>query len=234
MSRGYDKTVVVCRSGHEYLYDDFADEIVNYDPDGNSDRWLHNGKKVKIPKRVLGTYLGADKVIQPRWGNCVSGRYEFFKYGVATDEKYDIVFHARAMTKYHQSHLNYPVKNYIKAMRELGVDPLRCASIGSRSGAFHVPRTNDLRGAGMGGLCGILASAKVCVGTSSGPMHLASFCGCPHVVITGREYQKAIKTTNRKRYEKLWNPFKTVCTVLDKHRWNPPHDKVAKAVGAYL
>jgi len=233
-SREFDKTVIVCRTGHEYLYQDFADEFINHDPKGNSDRWLLNGKKPKIPPKIIAAYPTAT-VMQPRWGNCTRWPREYFKYGYgATEEYYDVVFHARAMTKYHQSHLNYPVEWYVKVIKELGIDPLRCASIGSPTGAHHVPRTKDLRGADLDRLCRVLAHSKVCVGTSSGPMHLASLCGCQHIVITGREYQKSIKATNRKRYEKLWNPFKTPCKVLDKHNWQSPYHKVAKAVAEFL
>lgn len=232
-SAKYDKTIIVCSKEHEYLYRDFAFEFAHYDIPGNSDRWLHNGKKVKVPKKFTNTYPTA-LTVHPNGKNCTRGPFEFKKYGAPSDEKYDIIFHARAMTKYHQKHLNYPVDKYIKLIRELGIDSWRCASIGSVKGAHHIPRTNDLRGIGMGRLCNVLAGSKVCVGTSSGPMHLASFCGCPHVVITGDEYQKAIRATNRKRYEKLWNPFGTECRVLDRHKWKPPVAKVAKAIRGFI
>ena len=97
-----------------------------------------------------------------------------------------------------------------------------------------MPRTKDLRGADLERLCRVLSHSKVCVGTSSGALHLASLCKCKHVVITGREYQKAIKGTNKQRYQSMWNPFHTKCTVLDKHNWTPPYHKVAKVVAEYL
>ena len=33
-SRNYDKTVCICKKGHNYLYEDFADIILNYDKKG--------------------------------------------------------------------------------------------------------------------------------------------------------------------------------------------------------
>ena len=233
-SRDYEKVVVACAPGHEYLYEDFADEFVECEQKGNSDRWLLKGRNPHLPSKIRNAYPTA-QIVSPREKNCTKWVREYFKYGQEdTDERYDIIFHARAMTKYHQSHLNYPVERYVKVIRELGIDPGMCASIGHPKGASHVPRTKDLRGVNLERVCRVLAHSKVCVGTSSGPMHLASLCCCPHVVITGNEYQKSIKATNRKRYEKLWNPFKTECTVLDKHKWQPPVHKIVKAAGKYL
>ena len=233
-SRSFDKTVIVCRTGHEYLYEDFADEFVNHDPPGNSDRWLLNGRRPKIPQKILAAYPTAT-VCEPCEKNCTRWPREYFKYGYGqTDEKYDIVIHARAMTKYHQGDWNYPLEWYTKIIKELGVDSWKCASIGSPTGAHHVPRTNDLRGESLERVCRALANSKVLVGSSSGPMHLGSLCGCPHVVITDRSYQEAIKATNRKRYTSLWNPFGTECVVLDRHNWKTPPHKVAKAIGEYL
>ena len=79
-SREFDKTVCVCMTGHDYLVADFADEILHHDEPGNSDRWLHNGKKIKIPQKIVNAYPGA-VVMQPRWKNCTQFEREYFKYG---------------------------------------------------------------------------------------------------------------------------------------------------------
>jgi len=232
-SRNYGKTVIVCRTGNDYLYEDFADKIHHYDKKGDSDRWLLNGKVTHMPDKIKRKYPDA-KVIEPRRNVCMMWPREYVMYGTAPSPTnrygYKVVFHARHMKKYRQSKLNFPPARYEKVMKLLGVDPKHCASIGTKSGAYHVKGTVDLRDRSLQELCNTLIIAKVCVGTSSGPMHLASLCGCPHVVITGNEYLKIIKGTNRNRYKRLWNPFNTPCKVLDKHKWNPPVEKVVKAI----
>lgn len=232
-SKNFDKTVIVCRTGHDYLYSDFADEIINYDAKGQSDRWLHNGSCPKLPKKIEKMYPGAE-ICRPGRRKCMKWKREYVKYGEPVDERYTIVFHARHMNKYGQSHWNYPPEWYSKVLKILDIDPQRCASIGTEKGAYHISRTVDLRGIDMKRLCNVLAGSKVCVGSSSGPMHLSSLCGCPHVVITGNEWQKAIKATNKKRYLKLWNAFGTECIVLDKNNWRPKPEKVAAAIKKML
>jgi len=66
-----------------------------------------------------------------------------------------------------------------------------------------------------------MAATRLVVGPSSGPMHLASLCGTPHLVWTDQIRYSAIQVNNRKRYETLWNPFCTPCWVLDTQGWAP-------------
>jgi len=230
----FDNVVIVCRGGHGYLYKDFADKIISCDKQGDADRWLLNDKKVKMPKGIISSFPD-HKLCRPRGGKCMNWPRKYFKYGRNSKEQgYQIVFHARHMKKYGQSKLNYPPARYEKAIKKLKINPEECASIGSRSGAYYVKGTKDLREMDMEKLCGTLANSSLCVGTSSGPMHLASFCGCPHIVITGNEHLKIINGTNRDRYKRLWNPFKTECKILDRHHWQPPVKDVVKTIKGML
>jgi len=80
-----------------------------------------------------------------------------------------------------------------------------------------------------------MSNAKVIVGESSGPLHLASLCACPQVVITHAIKEDSLDgKRNRDRYETLWNPFRTPVTVLDRWGWNPKVGAVAEAVERYL
>ena len=83
-------------------------------------------------------------------------------------------------------------------------------------------------------LCDVLRSSEVCIGVSSGPMHLASLCLCKHVVWTDLKHQKAINGTNKDRYKTIWNPFQTKVKVIDKYGWLPPVDEIYKAVRKML
>lgn len=62
----------------------------------------------------------------------------------------------------------------------------------------------DLRGQPLKKQCSAIATAKCVIGPSSGPIHLASLCGCPHVT-----WIASVHHTLSKRYIKLWNPFGT-------------------------
>ena len=68
-SRQFSRTVIVCKPGHEYLYEDFADECVNYDKKGLPDRWLLDWKKAKMPQAMIDRYPDA-RVCRPRQKKC--------------------------------------------------------------------------------------------------------------------------------------------------------------------
>jgi ADP-heptose:LPS heptosyltransferase len=76
----------------------------------------------------------------------------------------------------------------------------------------------------------LMAGATMVIGPSSGPMHLASLCGTPHIVWTDDKVWPAAKMNNRTRYEKAWNPLRTPCKVLDANGWDPSVETVASLV----
>ena len=79
----------------------------------------------------------------------------------------------------------------------------------------------DLRGADLEYQCDLLRCAKVAVGPSSGTMHLASLCECPHVTFTDGH------ANVKRRYLSTWSPFGTPCEYLTEP--NPKPEKVVEA-----
>lgn len=232
ISQRYDRTVIICREANQYLYEDFTDEFIYYDKKGETDRWLLNGKRIKIPPEIESRFVGAS-LKEPNQNRCMSKRKKkYLQYGkLMNDLGYDIVIHARAR-KEGQTQKNWPVAKYTKLIQSF--PEARICSIGTEKEARHIPGTNDLRDICLKNLSYIMRNSKVVLGTSSGPLHLASHCGTPHVVITSTEYRKVIKGTNRHRYEKLWNPFKARVEVIDKYGWNAPTVPVIRAVKKFV
>ncbi|MFQ5500824.1 MAG: hypothetical protein ACE5EQ_00805 [Phycisphaerae bacterium] len=72
-----------------------------------------------------------------------------------------------------------------------------------------------------------LSRARLAVGASTGGLHLAALCGCPHYVWgSGPEARwTAMGITNRQRYETVWNPLGTPCRY-DECGWKPGLDHV--------
>lgn len=231
-SRSFESTIVICRPGHEFLYEDFATSFECDNRKGKQDRWLLNGKKVN-PSAALRAKYSEATTCRPRRRKMYEWTREYWRYGNKDRAyHYDVVIHARAITRYDGVQRNWPLENYERLVSELKVQSV--CSIGTIAGALHVPGTEDKRGVALRKLCNILASSTVCVGTSSGPMHLASFCGCPHVVFSDGAHKKSISGTNKKRYKKLWNPFHTKCKVLDAHSWQPPVGLAVRATRKFL
>jgi hypothetical protein len=72
-----------------------------------------------------------------------------------------------------------------------------------------------------------LSQARLAIGASTGGLHLASLCQCPHYVWgCGAEARwTRMGITNRQRYETIWNPFGTPCRY-DECGWQPPLTRV--------
>jgi hypothetical protein len=229
----YDKIVVVCRRGEEYLCE-FATSFEYMDDKGRSSGWLFKDKPIKMPSKFKEKYKGY-KIVTPTKKNCITNKRKYIKYGVVNDLlKYDIVLHARKEVKYGRTDRNWPEARYVKLLKKLRVDrELSVCSIGSNAGAFCIRGTEDKRGVDAKTLCDILASSMVCVSVSSGPAHLSLLCGLPVVVWTDNCVQRWIGGTNRDRYKKIWNPFDVPAKVISSG-WLPSADLVAKAVDKML
>ena len=94
----------------------------------------------------------------------------------------------------------------------------RVACIGTKKSSGHIDGTDDLRDIPMDKLIGVLSNSRCCFGPSSGPMHLASLCGTPHVVWS--------IMYNHIRYTKNWNPHNTPVLFLGEHEWHPEPEYV--------
>lgn len=76
-----------------------------------------------------------------------------------------------------------------------------------------------------------LSRARLAAGASTGGLHLAGLCRCPHYVWgSGPEATWTyLGVTNRQRYETIWNPFGTPCRY-DECGWQPTMSRVVDQV----
>jgi ADP-heptose:LPS heptosyltransferase len=229
LSKRFPEQVVCCKPQYRYLYQDFCREFEDIDYKGKEDRWFLDGKEPKISRELREKYNAIPWT--PSLKTMYKKEKKFFKYGELDNKlKFDIVIHARAETRYGSENRNYPISRFEKIVKQF--PDKRICSIGTK--ASHIEGTEDMRGIPLEKLCNILSSSKVCIGPSSGPMHLASLCHCPHIVFTDDKYQRSIAGTNKDRYEKVWNPFETPCKVLDNDNWKPSIKKVLSTMERFL
>lgn len=243
-SRSFDKVIIGCDPEMEYFYKDFAHEIYHRKNPGKGDRWLDHGKITEVPKYTYRQYkkLYPDmKVMSPEEQYCMAYKKREYKaYGeVREDCKYDIVIHARALRRYQNYIRNWPLVRWGELVDYLKGYKICC--IGKDDQAYHVPGTVDKIGVSTEELCNILASSRLTIGPSSGPMHLAHMCRCPILVWTTWKPQKVFGwmkkrgNTNRDRYEKLWRAWDDVYVgVLDKTGWRPKLRTVHKSINNYF
>lgn len=219
MSKYYNKTVVVGRPGNQFLYSDFCNEYVEFDPKCVSsgvdnctggvpfDKSIIKDIKFEdwIPgKRQPGASFKPFFKVRPEF----LAKQKFIKFESNTlDKTFDILIHARNK----KDKRDWSLKNWSNLVESL--KGFKIGSIGTSSGAFHIKGTEDVRNINLSDLVSIINRTNLVAGPSSGPLHLASLCGTNHLVWSD--------FTNKERYLNFWNPLKTKCTFFDEFGWNP-------------
>jgi len=232
VAQNYERVVVCCPPDERYIWE-FATEFHDVKKQDRADRWLiKNGRQIKVPKIVTAKHPNADVIVPSRktCGSATVRKFRILGEPNQTLASGGIVIHARSTSKYGQSDRNWNPKKFKKVVESVGLK--NCFSIGVQ--ADHIPGTVDYRGKKLSMVCDRIRNAKVVIGPSSGPMHLASLCGTPHVVWTYKKKEKAIGGTNRQRYEKIWNPFGTRVEVIDDYGWQPPVGVVVERIKKIL
>lgn len=216
----YDKVIVEGPARSEYLYEFASEYRVREIQHGTSDEY--NGKcegvfKLEFGATHLKPHQGRMGRPEKRMFRSASGRPDLRKEWrcLAPEPEFvaDVLCSFRGAKNYRGRIIEdkeYPVERCTELVRVLiEEENLTVACIGLRDN-YHVEGAVDLRGVPLEKQCAALAGGKICVGPSSGPMHLASLCKVPHVVW----YNRADKSTSISRYTNHWNPFDTPFTYM--------------------
>jgi len=227
LSPAFDERIICAPAGHEFLYSDFSTGYVAYDHTGVRDCWWTR-KGTADHEQVIGLLEQTGQRITP--GRVTLEEQAFIKFGdTLRGEMTDVLVHARGAFGTRPGH-SWPIVHWNTVVEDLLRANLKIAAIGSKDGAFCPQGAIDWRGIPLSRLADNMAATRLVVGPSSGPMHLASLCGTPHLVWTDQAYYSALRATNRVRYERLWNPLGTPCRVMDRHEWKPPVACVLKEI----
>ena len=223
-ARAYERTIVCSFPGRGALYADFASEFVAHDMKCVSD--CHGATRATRPsKKAIRALVpeGVAKHMRP------SRKYpgikpEYVRYGAPREDRSGwLLLHAR-MRRDWGAKRNWPAAYWHELARRLSqsseTPPM--ASIGTLDASVAVEHTLDLRGIELADLMDHMASARLVIGPSSGPMHMASLCGARHVVWFG-ERRLA------RRYEREWNPLRTPCQTI-AGGWRPSVERVEEAI----
>ncbi|MCK9570159.1 hypothetical protein M0R72_14540 [Candidatus Pacearchaeota archaeon] len=138
-------------------------------------------------------------------------------------EPFDVLIHARGIAR--KASINYRAWDLLCGLCALC--GYKVASIGTRVDG-HIPGTRDLRQIALDRLMDVMAAAGVCVGCSSGVMHLAAACGCD-LVVWGDTKTRYGQTLER-RYKETWNPQHVAVEWLDADDWQPAAARIMQAI----
>jgi hypothetical protein len=97
---------------------------------------------------------------------------------------------------------HYPADRCAEVVARLREAGLTVACYGGPDN-YWFDDTIDLRGAPLEIQCAALGGARCALGPSSGTLHLASLCNCPHLTWSAIDRSVAI------RYQEPWNPLGT-------------------------
>ena len=222
ISRNFDVSIAISRPGNNFLYDDFCDLFIPYEPhesgivDSHTNSAMTDFNVIEflrstVPDETLQlcewNWLKPQKIGHPpydHWRSPVNVHGfgdiipEYKLYRNMLEENIDIVIHARNRKIRETDNWNVSRWNDLVSMFP---NKTKIACIGSDEESIHLNGTLDARGVSLDKTIGILSGAKCILGPSSGPMHLASLTGCPQVVWTSNPSQ------NFSRYKYCWNPF---------------------------
>ena len=221
IAEGYDRVVVACRSGHDALYADFADDILHFDRGTNeTDMWDDRSVSKKDVTGfcryneafAVGAEFMPFNAYPYRWWDRQhwSDRQVFVRLG----EKFktvvvpvpDVLLHVRNTEKCGTGFRNWPMEHAAKVSQSLIRAGYSVACIGRRESSAYIGG-EDYRDLDIDRLTNLMASSKLIIGPQSGPAHLATLCGLPQLCWqTCRDHSL--------RFQNYWNPFRTRVKAL--------------------
>ena len=221
------EVIVRCLNGHSYIYKDFASEVHDtyyHHEEMSPNMWMPTEESYHL---MPSKKLCCDPNLKQR----------FIKYGKKNYSgkfDYDVIIHARNCKRTGDKitgDRTYPPEMWEGLVEKLGVS----ACVGSPEEADYIDGVeHDLRGIPLETLANVLANTKLIIGPSSGVMHFASLCGCPHLVWSDKRKWNlgGRKGTNWTRYMHYWNPFMTACFVIDDEPdpWKPSVGRIMRAI----
>ena len=210
LSKQYDRMIVVCRTGHDLLYQDFVDinDIIHYDPKCEETNMWMNEKEPNhfnfhqyYTSNLQNVTVIQNNKYQMLWwlSEKWNARQDFIPFdfqGVG----FDVLLIVRDTAKCNTAYRNWPhihATQFVNRMTEQG---LIVACIGKSDSAAHIQGTVDLRDLPLNKLAQVMAASRVIVGPQSGPIHFATLCKLPQVC-----WQT--KPEHASRTKLCWNPF---------------------------
>ncbi len=238
IAKDYDKIIVSSRESSRFIYSDFCDEFLPYDPGSyicsffECMNHVYDNRFEEMYPNAKRIYTSSLKGFHKQYGNMAQS---FHKYqSDMTVDKVDFVFHARKVLgggKYKRDR-NWDLNKWNELSDRFSNEGFSFASIGTEDSSYLVKNSLNYLGNDLEKTCAILTNSKMVIGSSSGPMHFATLCGCPQMVWTSSVPGRG--GGNRKRYESHWNPFDTPVFVYEDEHWNPSVKSVHRATLKFL
>jgi len=228
LAPSYERVIVCAKESSRALYHDFATDFIPHTLQGvaNTHSCLDPSPKDELARILADLPAGADH-LQPRKYVPATAQH-FIRMGCVNPEySTDVFIHARGRDFVKDR--NWNPEQWHELCHSLQSKGLRVAALGLSGDTLKIEGIDDYRDRPLQETLDRIASARLVIGPSSGPLHLASLCGTPHLVWTDRRTY-GMRKTSREKYETFWNPLQTPVTILDQYGFKPPVDAVLQAL----
>lgn len=230
IAKNFDDIIILGRNGHQLLYADFMTKYVNFNAPAEkanmfwgqiNESILRNWVTKFNPTKHLRPFNIGFSLTQNHYSSSATFKEQlYYKYSSDTiNEMYDVILHPR--NKLVGDNRNWVKEKWQELVYLLSDSGFTVAIIGTDE-AYELEDVDDYRDVAIEDTVALFSRCKLVVGTSSGPLHLASLCGTPHLVWS--------EEFNRIRYEKAWNPFNTQVYFYSDDDWNPSVNKIYKKI----
>lgn len=236
-ARHFQKVIVCSRPACKALYEDIMTEFRPHDIQCVAMSERATDATMPSEKEIL-RYVepGCERFPMPNCGSAPTEEQiirlgHYHRLGTPRNEwRRAAIFHARGRP--HEPGRNWSQRNWNGLARWVLNEGIaeRIVCVGTRAEARAVEGCCDMRGSNLATQIDIGASGAFAVGASSGWMHLASLCGCPHLTWVGGKEHVYVK----RRYVDRWNPLRTRVSVLDERTWQPSFGTVRDALVRFL
>lgn len=228
----YERVIVCSRSSSRDMYADCCDQFIPHQIRCRAN--CHAGVMVDdmalLNEALAHVPAGVDHLKPLAY--VPASQQHFVRFGERRSElALDVLIHARELEAV--SERNWSRDRWNEFVCEMTSHGRKVGSVGLKGSTLNLHGVVDCRDRPLHETMHRMASASVMVGPSSGPMHLASLCGTPHLVWTDNQ-SYSMKKTSREKYESWWNPLNTPVKVLDQHGFNPSVDIVVSHVETLL
>lgn len=223
LSKKYKETTIICRTGHEFLYKDFATSFINFDPICealNGFRCEGQKNNLEPPKGEYDYIDGSNFNINFDYnGKEMNREGLFFEQEFIKNKKKEgrgVLINIRSKC----SDRDWPYEKWLILSEMLLKDGYNLKAIGTKEMSLTIKGAEDYRGISLEDLSNLMNESSLLISPSSGPAHFASLCGLKHLVWSDE--------FNRLKYLDYWNPFKTECIFYSNEGWNPKPESIYK------
>jgi hypothetical protein len=227
MSRKHTRTIVSSRPAHEFLYKDFCDKYIPYEPgsvNGDGYECIHH-KDVPLIHEQYSPDTLVRVLDLKSYLDLLSGKpKQFHSYKIEAQKQVDVCFCCRYFNEGADTKLerNWRYDNCIEVAKQLMAAGYTVASVGLSASCRLIPDTENFLDIDMESLASLLSGSRLVVGPSSGLMHFAALCETP-LLTWGSTHLES-------RYRVDWNPFKSFVQYLCADDWNPSVEKLTAEI----